>query len=344
MTTVVLANVEARACAGCGTDVGTALLACPGCGRLVHADQLKRLAAEAATAATAGDSTGELRAWRASLELLPSSSKQFGIVQARVDVLSRLAESSRPIENVPPGRWKWLGPLAPIALVVWKFKVLLIAAVTKGKFLILGLTKASTVFSMLLSFGLYWTMWGAWFALGVVVSIYIHEMGHVAALRQYGIAASAPMFIPGFGAFVRLKQSHLSPRENARVGLAGPVWGTGAAIAALLVGRLTGSELWVAIAHVGAWLNLFNLLPVWQLDGNRGFASMVRAHRWYAVGALVLAWALWPDGLFVLLILAAIFRAATGKDAPAEPDYPVLATYAGLVLTLALLGYLAKPL
>jgi Zn-dependent protease len=344
MTTVVLADVEVRPCAGCGTDVGSALLACPGCGRLVHADQLKRLAAEAGAAAASGDATEELRAWRASLELLPSSSKQFGIVQARVDVLSRLSESSRPAESAPPGRWKWLGPFAPIALVVWKFKVLLIAAVTKGKFLILGLTKASTVLSMLLSFGLYWTQWGAWFALGVVVSIYIHEMGHVAALRQYGIAASAPMFIPGFGAIVRLRQSHLSPRENARVGLAGPVWGTGAAIAALVVGRFIGSELWIAIAHVGAWINLFNLLPVWQLDGNRGFASMVRAHRWYAVGTLVLAWALWPDGLFVLLILAAVYRAAAGKDTPAEPDYPVLASYASLVLTLALVGYLAKPL
>ena len=344
MTTVVLTGVEARPCAGCGTDVGSALLACPGCGRLVHADQLKQLAAEAGAAAASGDAAEELRAWRASLELLPSGSKQFGIVQARVDVLSRLNESSRPAESAPPpGRWKWLGPLAPIGLLVWKFKVVLIAVVTKGKFLVLGLTKASTVFSMLLSFGLYWTQWGAWFALGVVVSIYIHEMGHVAALRQFGIAASAPMFIPGFGAFVRLKQSHLSPRENARVGLAGPIWGTAAAIGALIIGRVTGKELWIAIAHVGAWINLFNLLPVWQLDGNRGFASLVRAHRWYAVGALVLAWSLWPDGLFVLLILAAIFRAATGKDTPAEPDYPVLASYAGLVLTLAVLGYLAKP-
>jgi Zn-dependent protease len=343
MTTVVLAGVEARACAACGTDVGTALLACPGCARLVHAGQLKQLATEAGAAAASGDAPDELRAWRASLELLPSTSKQFGIVQVRVEALSRLSESSSRVDAPPAGRWKWLGPLAPIALLAWKFKLVLIAAISKGKFLVLGLTKASTVFSMLLSFGLYWTQWGAWFALGVVVSIYIHEMGHVAALRRYGIAASAPMFIPGFGAFVRLKQSHLSPRENARVGLAGPVWGTAAAIGALVVGRFTGSPMWMAIAHVGAWINLFNLLPVWQLDGNRGFASLVRVHRWYAVGALVLAWALWPDGLFLLLIIAAVVRAA-GKDTPAERDYPVLATYVSLVLTLALLGYAAKPL
>ena len=342
MTAGLPVDADVRICSACGTHVATALLVCPACARLVHADELKRLATDASAAAAAGDVAEELARWRASLELLPSTSKQFGIVLARVEALSRLSESSSPKESPPTGRWKRLGPLAPIAMVAWKFKVLAIAALTKGKFLLLGLTKASTLFSMMLSFGLYWTQWGAWFALGVVLSIYIHEMGHVAALRRFGIAASAPMFIPGLGALVRLKQSHLTARENARVGLAGPIWGTAAALGALIVGRFTGNSMWTAIAHVGAWINLFNLLPVWQLDGNRGFASLVRLHRWYAAGALILAWALWPDGLFVLLILAAVYR-ATGKDAPAEPDYAILASYVGLVLTLAFLGYAAKP-
>jgi hypothetical protein len=38
-----------------------------------------------------------------------------------------------------------------------------------------------------------------------------------------------------------------------------------------------------------------------------------------------------------------VFR-ASGKDAPIEPDYAVLASYVGLVLTLSLLGHMAKPL
>ena len=332
---------DVLACAACGTDVAPGFLVCPGCARLVHADELKRLAAEAGAAA-ASNPSAELRAWRASLELLPRTSKQFEIVHARVEELSRLSESAPPADARPSGRWKWLGPLGPLGLLVWKFKILLIAAATKGKFLLLGLTKASTFFSMLLSFGVYWTQWGAWFALGVVVSIYIHEMGHVAALRQYGIAASAPMFIPGLGALVRLRQSHLTRRENARVGLAGPIWGTSAALAALVVGRTTGSPLWIAIAHIGAWINLFNLLPVWQLDGNRGFAALVPLHRWGAVASLALAWWLWRDGLLVLLMIAAVVR-ALGKDAPSEPDYPALASYVGLVLMLASLSYVAGP-
>src|SRR3989454_12639768 len=81
---------------------------------------------------------------------------------------------------------------------------------------------------MLLSAGVYWAAWGWKFALGVVLSIYVHEMGHVQALQRYGIKATAPMFIPGVGAVVRLKQYPASPREDARVGLAGPLGGLGA--------------------------------------------------------------------------------------------------------------------
>jgi hypothetical protein len=55
---------------------------------------------------------------------------------------------------------------------------------------------------MLLSMGVYWTVFGWWFAAGLIASIYIHEMGHVAALHRLGIRASAPMFIPGIGAMV----------------------------------------------------------------------------------------------------------------------------------------------
>src|ERR1035437_4631322 len=93
----------------------------------------------------------------------------------------------------------------------WRQKVsmgagpLLLLALTKGKFLLLGLTKMGTLLTMLASLGVYWAMYGWAFALGLVVSIYTHEMGHVAAIRRYGFPASAPMFIPGFGAFIQLR-------------------------------------------------------------------------------------------------------------------------------------------
>ena len=121
---------------------------------------------------------------------------------------------------------------------------------------------------------------GAGFGLGLVGSIYVHEVGHVAALRRYGIEASAPMFVPGFGALVRMKQYPTDAHEEARTGLAGPLWGLVAALVAAAVGALLSSPVALSVASVGATINLFNLIPVWQLDGARGLRALRAASGW----------------------------------------------------------------
>jgi Zn-dependent protease len=266
------------------------------------------------------------------------------MISEKVAALSHAADTVRQ-ESAPvprTGLWKWLAPLGPAALILRKFKFLFVALATKGRLLILGLTKSSTLLTMFLSVGVDWTAWGLWFALGFVLSIYIHEIGHVAALRRYGIAATAPMFIPGVGALVRMRQSPAGATGNARVGLAGPWWGLGAAVASYGIALGGGGGLFLAIARTGAWVNLFNLLPVWQLDGNRGFAALTRTHRWIAVAALVAAWAIAGDGLLVLLILVAIVR-ALGADAPEKPDAGALWLYSAAAVALAIIFRIAEP-
>ncbi len=223
-------------------------------------------------------------------------------------------------------------------LLLWKFKFVLVFLLTKGKLLLIGLTKTSTLLSMFASLGLYWAAWGWKFAAGLIVSLYIHEMGHVAALRRLGIPASAPMFIPGLGAFVRLKQRPQSVIEDARVGLAGPWWGLGAAAAAALVWWLTGWASWGAIAAVGAWLNLFNLTPFWQLDGARGFRALSRRQRWVATGALALAWGASRQSILILPLIGSVMQ-SFGAGAP-EPDRRTLVEYLLLVGALAALASL----
>ncbi|HSR09007.1 MAG TPA: site-2 protease family protein, partial [Bryobacteraceae bacterium] len=120
---------------------------------------------------------------------------------------------------------KKLGVIGTIAALLANFKTVGLLILTKGKLVLLGLTKLNTLLSMLVSIGFYWAIYGWKFGLGFVLSIYVHEMGHVMALARYGIPASAPMFIPGLGAFVRLKAYPASAGEDARVGLAGPLWG-----------------------------------------------------------------------------------------------------------------------
>ena len=233
--------------------------------------------------------------------------------------------------------------IGTVALAIWKFKFIAVALLTKGKLLLLGLTKASTFFSMFASMGVYWTIFGGWLAVGLVLSIYVHEMGHVFALMRYGVKASAPLFIPGSGAVVLLKQSLVDPKQDARVGLAGPIWGTAAALG------LRGSVPVNVRAHlggprpVGGVINLFNLLPFWQLDGARAFRSLNRSQRWLAVASIATAWALTDQNLLVLLLAVGVWHTIADKPAKGS-DAPIVAQYAILVMILSALSQLPVPM
>jgi Zn-dependent protease len=333
--------VGGTTCAGCATELASTLLRCPACRRLVHADALARLASDAERHEAAGQPGEALVLWRQALELLPADAAQAATIQQRIGTLGA-GVGAADGSNQPPNFAKRFGPvLGGLLLVLWKFKFIAVLVLTKAKFLVLGLTKMGTLLSMLAAAGVYWSLWGWKFALGIVVSIYVHEMGHIASLRRYGIKASAPMFIPGLGAIIRLQQHPATAGEDARVGLAGPIWGLGAALAAYGVYLATGAPIWGAIAHFGAWVNLFNLLPVWQLDGGRGFRALTRQQRWLAAGALAAIWMATAEPLLVLLALAAVANAFAG--APEEPDTGALGMYVGLALTLALLSRVPVP-
>ncbi|HVT58324.1 MAG TPA: site-2 protease family protein [Thermoanaerobaculia bacterium] len=335
-------------CAQCDTALAPARLSCPICQRLVHAAELQALAAGAGEAARAGDATAELSAWRQALDLLPLGTRQRAIVAGKVEELSRRVDTASPLRRPAPRPDSWQtaaaggggreglargGALATAAAFL----------LTKGKLLLLGLTKSSVLLSMILSLALYWTVFGWKFALGLILSLYVHEMGHVAALQRFGIRASWPMFIPGLGALVLLRQHPANPREDARIGLAGPIWGLGAALAAYAAFRIGGWPICGAIAAVGAWINLFNLLPVWQLDGGRAWNALSRSQRVLAAAGLAITWAIFQEPLLLILLLAATFRAAS-RNAPVEGDPPALGQYLFLLVSLAALATLKVPM
>jgi Zn-dependent protease len=322
-----------RPCPGCGSELVESLLVCPGCGRLVHREELERLAGEAERAQAAGELATARRLWRQAHERLPPASRQSQAVAERIAGLNRQLEDGPEEGETPRPAWvKALGPLGVVFFFV----------LTKGKLLALGLTKSGTLLSMLASLGVYWTAWGWRFALGLVASLYVHEMGHVAALRRYGVEATAPMFLPGVGAVVRLKQRLADPVEEARVGLAGPVWGLGAALVCVAVHAATGSGIWAAIARVGAWLNLFNLLPLGPLDGGRGFTALSPAQRLAVAFVIGVAWAVTRDGLLILLGLVAVGRALFGR-APEHGDPRTAWEFCALVAALAAVTLLPVP-
>jgi Zn-dependent protease len=236
------------------------------------------------------------------------------------------------------------GGIAALGLLVVKF-------FAKIKLVLLLLPKLkllTTSGSMLVSVAAYSLIWGWRFALGFVVLMFVHEMGHVIQLRREGIKASAPVFIPFFGAAVWAKTLGGNALSEARVGLAGPVLGSLGAAACIPIANATGNDFWRALAFTGFFLNLFNLMPVVPLDGGRAMAAM---SPWmWAVGlfgVVALAFAR-PNPIILLIVLLAImetwrrWRALKSGDESVRSYYRVpplqravvAAVYLGLIALL----------
>ena len=322
----------ASPCARCGTELPASILSCPACGGLVHSARLRELAASADAFVAAGQLADARDAWHEALALLPPHSQQHRQILERVDDLTRRIAADttpRPRAHKDASHPWWkrgaIGGVAVASLLLGK-----------AKFLTLGILQAKTLFSMLAFAGVYWTAYGWPLAFGLAASIYIHEMGHVSMLRRYGIAADAPLFIPGVGAVVLLKQRITDPVVDARIGLEGPVWGLGAGVAAFLVAAATAQPTWGAIAELTGLINLFNLTPVWQLDGSRGFHALSRRQRIAVVAATALAFAVTRQRLLLLVGIVALVRAA--QTTTAAGDTRTMATFMGLVAALSWLS------
>lgn len=307
------------------------MLSCPVCHALVHAGTLKDLAALAETQLSQGKVEESRDSWQRALELLPPSSRQHAVIRERVEELTRRIAAMPGAKRAASSGGPWWKRAATALVIVGVF------ALGKLKFLVLGLTKASTFFSMFAFFGLYWSVFGWALAAGLVVSIYIHEMGHVAELKRFGIGAGAPLFIPGVGAMVLLKQHIDDPGIDARIGLAGPVWGLGAGLAAYAVYRVTGMPLWGAIAQLTGFINLFNLIPIWQLDGSRGFHALSQWQRWALVAAVGVAFLITSEGLLLLIGAVGVYRALQ-PAVVREPNIPAFATFLVLIAALTWLS------
>ena len=177
---------------------------------------------------------------------------------------------------------------------------------TKGKAIVLLLPKLkifTTSATMLVSIAAYALIWPWTFALGFVLLLLLHELGHVIQLRREGVEASAPMFIPFLGAVVAAKSMGDDAAAEARVGLAGPVLGSIATLVPLAVWLITGEPFWQALAYIGFFINLINLLPVLPLDGGRAMAALSPWVWWVGYAALVGLTFAFPNPIMILVLL-----------------------------------------
>jgi Zn-dependent protease len=122
---------------------------------------------------------------------------------------------------------------------------------------------------MLLSLWFYARAFGWPFAVGFIVLLFIHEMGHVLAARIVGLKVSLPLFIPFLGALITLREAPRNAWVESVVGIGGPLLGSAGALAVGACYDFTGNPLFLGLAYTGFFLNLFNLIPIVPLDGGR---------------------------------------------------------------------------
>jgi Zn-dependent protease len=216
----------------------------------------------------------------------------------------------------PESRWRELGkkllaPLIALGALLAKFKAIAFAIF---KFKIFA-----TAGTMLVSIAAYAWIWGWKFGVGFVLLLLVHELGHVFELRRQGVPASAPLFIPFLGAVVGMKQMPADAWREARVALAGPILGSLGAAAVWAAGAALDSDLLIALAFTGFFINLFNLLPIVPLDGGRAVAAIHPAL--WAVGlAGLVGLAFWhPNPILILILIVGgleLWRRWRGRGTP----------------------------
>ena len=224
---------------------------------------------------------------------------------------------------------------APGAALLWML--------SKGKWLLAGakFLKLGTLGTMLLSFVVYGKFFGWPMGAGLVLLIFIHEMGHALAMTRMGLPFSAPVFVPFFGAWIAMKDMPKDAWVEAVVGIGGPLLGSAGAAVCLGLAIATGSELMYVWAALGFMLNLFNMVPISPMDGGRIVGVF---GRWLWGVGYVLGFGLflvWRSPILILILLMGLM--SLGRLLNPPPGYHDVSTwkkwtmaglYGGLLIAL----------
>jgi Zn-dependent protease len=276
--------------------------------------------------------------WRATLKWLPENAEQAAGIQQHIEQINGRLKA----EEDRKAKWtKRLGPFAPIALFLLKIKSALFL-LFKLKFL-LGIVGF---------FGLYWALFGWKFALGFTGIIFVHEMGHFVSVKRRGLKADLPLFFPGLGAYVRWYSMGISVDQLAAIALAGPMYGLAAALGCLAVAWGTHGnfrDLFLVLANVGAWINLFNLVPLLGLDGAQATYALGRMQRGLIALTCLIFFGLTVNSemnsgytgthvqwVFLFVGLGMVWRCFT-NDEPEKPHTATMVYFLGLILALGFL-------
>ncbi len=189
-----------------------------------------------------------------------------------------------------------------------------------------------------------------WFGLSgaaiLIALIFVHEFGHVAAMRSLGLPVRGIYFVPFFGG-VAVGAAARTEAERGYVSIMGP--GLSLVTTALLymLALLSGSSLLWQAALLSTLLNGFNLLPVTPLDGGHVFEALLSRTDQGVVGMiklmilLVALGATLYMGWLVLTVLFALAIPGTMASPDESKRIPPVTLAEGAALGIAYLGSMA---
>ena len=229
---------------------------------------------------------------------------------------------------------------------IWGWIVAGVVAIAKFKLILFGALK--TGLSMFISIWVYALFFGWKYAAGIVLLIFVHEMGHVIAAKWLGIPVTAPLFIPFIGASILMKQNPRDAWTEALMAYGGPFAGCIGSWICWFIALQMGVNWLLAGASTSFVINIFNMIPVPPLDGGRICAAI---STWFWILGLVpLAGALFffhGPMVIVIIVLVGIAAFPRIKETLFRPPTPELQAYYNthisnrITMALMYLGLLA---
>lgn len=162
--------------------------------------------------------------------------------------------------------------------------------------------------SLWLSFATYEAVFNRAWAWGIILTLFVHEMGHMLAARMVRMRTTLPIFIPFLGAVVALPETVRQGRAESAVALGGPALGGAVAGVMLAIYCWSGEERYLFWAYLGTQFNLFNLVPCYPLDGGRIAEGISRYAWWGGILLMLVGVWLWRQPFFLLFVLVALYR------------------------------------
>lgn len=105
-------------------------------------------------------------------------------------------------------------------------------------------------------------------ALGLAMVIFLHECGHLAAVRKLKLPVVGIVLIPFLGGIAFSGRRGQSATDDAYIGILGPLYGLATGLVCLALYPVTHEPFFLKLTEIIFWMHLANMAPISPLDGS----------------------------------------------------------------------------